>query len=361
VGVIVFHAGMSKAGSTNIQEWLAENLSLVRSRGIEPMRIVQPSQTGPIALVPSTRSNVISKSPSAARDPATRAEVVRVICEELDAHASQTEMLVISSESYEIFFNNAHAARGDDATSVLGHLDALARAHSVRVAYYVRPQHSWLESAWRQWGFRDPRAPDAWLRAQRSRLEYLQILHEIRRIAPHLSFEMRPFRADLLEGGDVVSDFARAFLGLGDVPPAVTEERWSNRGIPLEVAILLRDAPQGMFWSDMHDNRNFYPLKKLVLQWNLPKTEAAVHSRAVLQRYAYTTFESDNLELIKEFGWNTEHFVAPVEDAQGAADADTDIGLAELNGLWKSAASDAERRILFHALQRLLSQSSAMS
>lgn len=358
MGVIVFHAGMAKAGSTNIQEWLSENLALVRSHGVEPMRIAQPTPTDPITLVPSTRSKVISKSPIAARDPATRAEVVRAICEELDAHASRNETVLISSEPYEIFFNNVHSSRGDVAASVLGHLDALARAHSVRVAYYVRPQHSWLESAWRQWGFRDPRPPDVWLRSKRSRLEYLQILHEVRRVAPHLSFEMRPFRADLLEGGDVVSDFAHAFLGIADVAPAVTGHRWSNQGIPLEMAILLRDSPQGMFWSDRHDNRTFYPLKKLVLEWNLPQTEGAVRARDVLQRYASATFEADNLALISELGWDTDHFVPPVEAAEDApCTADSaDTGLAELNGLWTSAASDAERRILFFALQQLLSQ-----
>ena len=148
--------------------------------------------------------------------------------------------------------------------SVLGHLEELARAHSVRVAYYVRPQHSWLESAWLQWGFRDRRPPDVWLRRQRSRLEYLQISDAIRRSAPHLSFEMRPFRSDLLEGGHVVSDFAGVFLGLDDLAPTVTRERWSNRSIPLEMAILLREAPRGLFWSNMHDNKTFYPLKRLV-------------------------------------------------------------------------------------------------
>jgi hypothetical protein len=350
MALIIFHAGMSKTGSTSIQEWLAAHLSLLRSRGIQSMRIEQARSTDPVALVPSTRANATSKFLPAARDPATRPEVARRICEELDAHAAHADVLVVSSESYEVFFNDAANAKGH-VTSVLGHLDALARAHSVRVAYYVRPQHSWLESAWLQWGFRDLRPPDVWLRRQRSKLEYLQISEQVRQSAPHLSFEMRPFRVDLLDGGHVVSDFARVFLGLRDLPPASTPERWSNRSIPLEMAIVLRDAPPGMFWSNMHDNKVFYPLKKLILQWDLPQTEVVARSRQVLQRYAHATFESDNQRLLRELGWNTEYFVPPAEDSEEAADA----GLAALNVLWKSAASDAERHALFRALRQLLS------
>lgn len=117
------------------------------------------------------------------------------------------------------------------------------------------------------------------------------------------------------------------------------------------MAIVLRDAPPGMFWSNMHDNKVFYPLKKLILQWKIPQTEAVARSRQVLQRYAHATFESDNQRLVRELGWNTEYFVPPAEDSEKAANA----GLAELNVLWKSAASDAERQVLFCALQQLLS------
>jgi hypothetical protein len=123
------------------------------------------------------------------------------------------------------------------------------------------------------------------------------------------------------------------------------------------MAIVLRDAPPGMFWSNMHDNKIFYPLKKLILQWNLPQTEVVARSRQVLQRYAHATFESDNQRLLTELGWNTEYFVPPAEDSEEAADA----GLAALNVLWKSAASDAERQALFRALRQLLSTTTSPS
>lgn len=353
MALIIFHAGMSKTGSTSIQEWLASHLSLLQSRGIQSMRIEQRTPADPVALAPSTRTNATSKFLPAARDPASRPEAARRICEELDAHAAHAEVLVVSSESYEVFFNDVVPAERDAASgpTVLGHLEALARAHSVRVAYYVRPQHSWLESAWLQWGFRDSRPPDVWLRRQRSRLEYLQISDQVRQAAPHLSFDMRPFRADLLDGGHVVSDFARVVLGLTDLAPAATPESFSNPSLPLEAAILLRGAPRGMFWSNMHDNKTFYPLKKMIVQWQLPQTELAARSRRVLQRYAHATFESDNHALIRERGWDTDYFVPPTDDSDDTADPE----LAELNDLWTSTASDAERRILYRAMQQLLS------
>jgi hypothetical protein len=117
----------------------------------------------------------------------------------------------------------------------------------------------------------------------------------------------------------------------------------------MEAAILLRDAPPGLFWSTIHDNKTFYPLKELILQWKLRPTEVAMRAREVLQRYAYATFEQDNQTLIRELGWDSEHFVSPVDDS-----GDGDAGLAELNVLLRSGASDVERHILYCALEQLL-------
>jgi hypothetical protein len=347
LAVIVFHAGMSKTGSTSIQHWLAEHLPLLRSHGIESMRIDQPTPTDPITVVPSTQRNAASKFVPDARDWATRSDAVQRICEALDAQAKQYDVLVVSSESYEVIFTQPGPA-------VLAHLEELARAHSLRIAYYVRPQHSWLLAAWLQWGFRHFEEPDAWIRRQQPKIQYLRTLRAVRAAAPHVSFEMRPFRADLLDGGDVVSDFARVVLGLDGLPPAVTE-RWSNRTLPLDAAILLREAPPRMFWSSIHDNKTFYPLKALILGWNVPESEAGARSREVLQRYAQATFESDNQQLIKELGWQTESFIPPTESAE---DASND-GLAELNDLWRSRASPAERQLFFNALQDALSKASS--
>jgi len=117
----------------------------------------------------------------------------------------------------------------------------------------------------------------------------------------------------------------------------------------MEAAILLRGAPQGMFWSTIHDNKIFYPLKELILEWNIPQTDRAMRAREILQRYAYATYEQGNQSLIGELGWDTENFVSPIH-----GDGDADAGLAELDILLRSGASDAERHILYCALQQLL-------
>src|SRR6201986_4879923 len=145
---------------------------------------------------------------------------MKEICSALDLAARTAQTIVISSESYEVLFN------GPGRRDALAPLEALARDHVVRVAYYVRPQHAWLESAWLQWGFRHEEPPDVWIRRQRPRIDYWETLQVVREAAPHLSFELRPFRRDLLEGDDVVRDFASAFLAVDDAMPEIGPERW---------------------------------------------------------------------------------------------------------------------------------------
>ncbi len=339
---IIFHAGMPKTGSTSIQAWLAAHLDLLENRGITAMRITRHGGAGgPISLVPSTAADAMSVWFREANRKAGRPAVTAEICDAIDDAAACHDRIVLSGESYEVLFNNS----GPDA---LTHLDALSRRHRVRVAYYVRPQHTWLESAWLQWGFRHTQAPDFWLTWQRPRIDYFGTLCNVRSGAPNLPFEMRPFRRDLLMGGNVVSDFGRVFLDLVDEPSLDRWQLGANESLPLDAAILLRGAPLGMFWSSIHDNRRLYPLKHLIAQWKIGDTELAIRSRAILQHYAYETFEEGNQRVIAELGWPTEHFVPPP--------APTDDGeeLAVLNDLWSSKASEAERQLFYGALDQLL-------
>ena len=139
------------------------------------MRIDQPAPTDPITVVPSTpKTRGVEIRGLFRRRQGDAAEVARQICEALDAEARRHDTMVVSSESYEVLFND------DSGPEVLCHLEALARAHSVRIAYYVRPQHSWLEAAWLQWGFRHFEPPDVWLRRQRPKIQYLQTLRTVR-------------------------------------------------------------------------------------------------------------------------------------------------------------------------------------
>jgi hypothetical protein len=347
VAVIIFHIGMPKAGSTSLQLWLAERREMLRARNISCMRIAQYYDDDPITLEPITPADVTSKF--VANEDEYRSDAVRRLCDALDAYAPRDEVVVLSSESYEVLFSMT------GRREVLPHFDALARAHEVRIAYYVRPQHTWLESAWLQWGFRRSEVtPAAWVLSNRKRLNYFRTLQAARETAPNLAFEVRPFRADLLDGGSIVTDFARHFLGVHDVPPATDGELHANRSIPLEVALLLRAAPPGTFWSDLSDNTQLYALKDLVLGWDLPVSPALERARLVLQRHARRAYEFGNRKLIAEMGWETEFFVPPVDPAVAGDDSGDDLELDELDALWQSTASPVERRIAVRALRTLL-------
>ena len=59
MGTIIFHAGMSKCGSTTLQTWLKQHLPLLREAGIEPLRIRQPTPDSPVAVVSSTTTTLV--------------------------------------------------------------------------------------------------------------------------------------------------------------------------------------------------------------------------------------------------------------------------------------------------------------
>jgi hypothetical protein len=64
VGTIIFHAGMSKCGSTTLQIWLKQHLPLLREAGIEPLRIRQPTPDSPVAVLSSTTTLVLGSLPN---------------------------------------------------------------------------------------------------------------------------------------------------------------------------------------------------------------------------------------------------------------------------------------------------------
>jgi hypothetical protein len=345
VASIVFHVGMPKAASTTLQQWLGANVEWLRERGVRVMRILCDDATGKVSLVPARTKKVGSWFPA---DPATRVGALARICAALDDHHDDGDTILLTSESYSVLFD------GFGRRDMLPHVDELGRRHRVRIAYYVRPQHAWLESGWAHWGLRHPVPPTTWIRWQQKRLAYATTLHDVRELAPHLSFEMRPFRADLLAGGQIVTDFARTFLAI-DEPLGHVPASSLNRGLPLEVAILLRDAPAGWFWDGPQDNAKFYRLKRHVLQYEIPPTDVTRRSREVLRRYAHTRFEGGNRYLIGALGWATDHFV-PGDEPLARTDPNDDAFdlVAELDELWTSNTNEAERRLVFCALRALV-------
>jgi len=333
---IVIHAGTPKAGSSAIQHWLAGNAKrLRREHGItlaiavaaDPIRVTAFKGRG------SINSHAVGLEWM--KGGQTSVQSLERLFSDLDALSEEHPFLLLTSETLD-----EALWRSDEG--FLSGLNDLAAEHSVVLSYYVRPQHTAMEAAWRQWGFRYATPPSTYLRRRARRLDYATTYNQLRALAPRVVFEVRPFRADLLDAGNVVVDFARHNLEVEVVP---SEAPPINRGLPLEVVNLLRAAPRGRFWSSEHDNSELRRIKELIGDLEIPESAEVRRSRRILQAFCHETFEAGNRELIRELGWATTEFVP-------GPDEPVDGGLEDLDELWSVRASGPEREILFYAIEQ---------
>jgi hypothetical protein len=349
---------MPKTGSTTIQQWIGANArSLLADRDIltvvasyaKSAYKVRPSD--PWSLDAYTGGRVNSSQLLALNDGLSdlglvgeREAFLDVLFDRLGVFAGQHDTVLISGEGFSSFF-----WRCDEP--FLARLEAFAHGHDVTVAYYVRPQHTSLEAAWRHWGFRQGEEPSAYVRRLAERLCYLETFDAVSRSAPNVSFDVRPFRTDLLDGGSPASDFAHRYF---DVPPgAIGRAETYNRGLALDLANMLRLAPEELRGSAEIESRN--PIRNLTAEWPVVESEKAVRGRRLLQAFCHRTFEAGNLELIRRLGWEATEFVpAPLPGADGeVTGADLDL----LDALWSPDASEAELRLFYAALTAALRRS----
>jgi hypothetical protein len=338
MGRLVLHAGRGKTGTSSIQRWLAEHASWLRTQhGTEVLAVVPGNSTLEVAPPkPGSSKSVLGHAPL---DTPRLTELF----EQFDRWLSKRDVVVVTSEGFGAWFYDAH-------DEILRIVEVFGAAHDICVAYYVRPQHTVLEAHWRQWGFRTGLKPSDYLRGRLQALHYLATADWVRNTAPSLSFVVRPYRNDLLVGGNVVSDFTRVFLGLEHVPTA-SSDVWENQGLSLDVVNVLRHAPPGLFWTSPHDNEKLGRLRNLGLaEWPITESTNALRSRIILQAFCYEEYEPENEELIRRLSWPTDHFVPPA----GSDLDEHDIDLTELDRLWEPDGPEQERELLFHALSALL-------
>jgi hypothetical protein len=349
MATIIIHAGMAKTGSSSVQRWIALNADRIREQcGIHTVVATNQTQDNPTKRVHvepfrSGRLNSGLLVYSWVAQGRTSAFLRRII-DELSGFADTYPTVLITAEALAMPFWEL-----DDAFLLA--LDDLACRHEVRVAYYVRPQHTAIEAMWREAGCREGKDPSTYA-AERSNwgFHYLRTLDGVRRRAPHVRFEIRPFRADLLAGGGPVEDFVRTYLSLDERCPNLHE----NVGLPLELVNALRRAPDGVFW-DKGDEK--YPRRALKAAFEgvtIPESPKIHRSRLILRQYCYEVFEPENQELIRRLAWSTANFVLPAEEL-GA------WSLSELDALWAPDASDAELALLFTVLQNNLDSTGAPS
>lgn len=355
MGTVLIHAGMPKTGSTSIQAWLRKHATRLSEAHRTSLLHVAETPNGPSrfeAVAAGDNVNTISflMLYHVRRQRCASARELSELADEfvaaLDRAASERGTVLLTAEGFASLFIAADEP-------FLRSLDRLAQRHTVRIAYYVRPQHTALEARWRQWGFRSEMSPSGWVLDQADSLRYADTVDHVRRLAPNVSFEARPFRSDLLEGGDVVADFVRGFLRI-DRSPA-TDNFLENPGLSLDLAILLRGAPASLLddpGSRIDTGARQLALGRLGRSWTVDESPEACASRDVLHRYAYREFEPRNRDLAADLGWRTQSFVPPPEDVTESAP-----DLADLDTLWKPHASATTLAYFYAALSALVTKS----
>ena len=347
MGTVVLHAGMGKAGSSSIQWWLAGNAGRLKESGIS-LLVARPGDAPGerLRLTEYQSHKAASNDLQIAYDaaPESGEELLDSFFGQLDEAAERSRVVVLTAEAMAVFFWRGEAA-------FLNRLEAFGARHRVRVAYYVRPQHAALEAAWRQWGFCSGEPPSRYLAGHSERLHHYDTYASVRRSAPSVSFEPRPFRRDLLDLGDPAADFARRFLELEEPPFDITSS-WANRGLSLEVANALRYAPPGLLY--VGDEKRLGLVKQLLSDPDPVETEETRRSRAVLQAHCHEVFEPGNAQLRDALGWGIDHFVPPPE-GEGP---ELEHGLAALDELWEPKASELELQALYLALEHAIAAAS---
>ena len=340
---LTIHAGVAKAGSSSIQRWLAKNADRLRRSHDTVIAVAREGQPISVGVYDGAEINSAALVSAMVSGGERRAPALRSFIAGLESLCETHSHVVVTSEAFESLLWRP------DEDFVLA-LDALAATRSVRVVYYLRPQHSALEAAWRQWGFRSKGTPSLYLTMRADRMEYASAWARTQELAPNVEFSPRLLREDLLDGGDAVTDFANQCFGL-DEDKASAEI--VNRGLPLEVVNLLREAPQGMFWESRHDNARLRAIKRLLADLELPESDRIHRSRAVLQAYCHERFEPGNQRLIEQLGVPALQWV-PAPDQKVPGD------LAELDSLWAPAASPAEQQIIFASISRALKRAGVL-
>jgi hypothetical protein len=351
MGTIVVHAGRAKTGSSSLQSWLSQNADTLRQDGVCVLaaHAQDRGETRQLSLTElrmgqnANVSHAIKRASVQEAGQATRtlpSQAVESLVAQLAATASRYPVTVISGEILQ------RAFAGSDRALLAG-LDQIAGQHQVRVAYYVRPQHTALEAEWCQSGYRSPLGAAEFLARESGFLHYHDTLMSVGQLAPNLSFEPRPFHRDLLYGGHPAADFAHHFLGR-DARPEATHA-WLNRGLPLEVMNALHRAPE-----KLRSSAKVHRMKETALaDLSAPESGEIVRSRRLLQAYCHSVFESGNRQLLATMGWDAQAFV-PAADA--IEDHDISHVLQTIEDLWEPKASPVELAALYASLEQAISR-----
>lgn len=337
MGTVIIHAGRPKTGTTSLQGWLTRNRGELARRGIQ---LLAPSEPVGRADHPDTLLEPLIQGVSCNASRLALAylglgrprELIDRLTTELDRHASRLGTVLVTGEGLAEI-----VAEPDRA--LFGALEALAARHDVRLAYYVRPQHTAIEAEWRESLFRDRSRPSEFVASRARALDYERTHTRIRELAPRVGLRVRPLRRDLLTGGEIVADFVREILEIADWE--VGEHGTANEGLPLGLVNLVRRTMPHRHELQVSEKRAIRILRAEAVRWDEPAPDILERSRMLLLHYAHERYEPGNRVLVRQCAWPTEHFV-PAPDPTLNATGD----LAELDELWCPTIGPRERSLV---------------
>lgn len=193
---LYLHIGHAKAGSTSIQTFLYENWRALRERSV-----LQPAADLTVAHDANPPANPLS----ALMQQSTAGTMAKVAgwITEVQRTANGPAKLVLSSE---YLFNPGNAALFRE----------IAEQIPVHLVYYIRRQDEQLIALWRQWALKSGIGLDEIIekRIAQLRPNYRKVMKEWRGNVKLASWHVRYMAPAFLEGGNLISDFARA-IGVG--------------------------------------------------------------------------------------------------------------------------------------------------
>ncbi len=231
---LVLHAGFQKTGSSTVQSFIRRNFAeLFRSDVLhlgEDLDVARKAHFNGFPLWSISRATEFDES---AKQLRKSMENSIQILKEGQIGLLSSEMLS-SPKSIPLF-------KGVDEII------------DTEIVFYMRPQFSWIPSAWKQWGMKRGVTLEQFVKASidNNRPDYRGVLDQWASSLPKANICLKIMDKELLYQGDLAKDFAN-FLGLDVSKFEFVKDRTNPSPDYSLLEVLSRHA--GKFYSGPHDN-----------------------------------------------------------------------------------------------------------
>ena len=292
---LILHVGCPKCGSSSIQSFLLQNQQALRDRGtvIINQKFEHPGSETAQSVAQVTLGRLLPTK--GAKEQIKSA--LRDIHHAMDQHNDSS--CVISSES--LTNTTEYAEYFSDAKDLF----------EVEVVAYVRPQQSWLPSAWKQYGLRDGESLEAFIdrHMQAGSPNFLRRLLPWEKVFGRDAMRVNSMRKQRLKNGDLVTDFCHLLdWNMDGLNPPVTGTM-ENTSFDHDILTVLSYAHQVLEGNNTGRIFNY-------LQRNLPK--------AAIEQGRVGLSGERQAEIIQYFSALNQNFCrqyfnsCPVEEAFGS-------------------------------------------